>query len=728
MTPLPRGGELQGPADVEGGKRKPGPEGETMKPKRRGLDTLIVHNIVSSIEETNYSARPRSQASRANGSRSGRPAPGQNKIVLADLQSFIEHWEEIRTTKWEIPAIERQKLLKLFPDNFHASTEDFERILEKGYEAVGGGGAGEAGAAVAGAGAEGRKTVGAGAGVAVGHGGGWGFLRASCSSCRRGRNTNTKSLSTSRTSEHQLSGAVDVGAEDESGDTTSSSSFPLQEHPSLHPSVVFFLRDGISYLERHETWLPANESGNPLVHWRAYVLYQTEDRPTFWERNEWIAHLVVILLLYFSVPLLFCTDLLPAETSICSDESGDGFRRAIYFASVTLMRCRDGPSRAIAAVGYGDVTPNSDAGKWFTVVFIMVGINVVANAVLRVMTTFLDVTGRAQEKNEDEEAVAESRTRTSSGFAAAFVNAGERLLGMAGLSSLPAGRGGTGGVAEGGSSPPQAATPPRTSAIAVSLSQAKVVHRISKLANHTVRPPKWLGAEEENDEHVGHLLPHKRNKTSSSDHSSSGAPPSKNTAAWPLATRLRDLVLGDTPFRRKLAWIKLTKAVQTLLLLLVPITLGSFLIHIAEGWGFTDCVYWSVVSLATVGYGELSHENAAFHWVWVFFLPLCCILYAFAYTNLLLTHRALQRERKKRKAMGERHLEQSLAILDRGQGIDLLEYMIANLVVTESVHPSDLSRIIDAFERLDFSGTGIVTREDVLRRGGGAGSRGGVLG
>jgi len=54
-------------------------------------------------------------------------------------------------------------------------------------------------------------------------------------------------------------------------------------------------------------------------------------------------------------------------------------------------------------------------------------------------------------------------------------------------------------------------------------------------------------------------------------------------------------------------------------LLLTPnffIGLGTVIYHFVEGWSWLDSLYFSVITLTTIGYGDFSHKP-----IWGKFLP-----------------------------------------------------------------------------------------------------------
>lgn len=48
----------------------------------------------------------------------------------------------------------------------------------------------------------------------------------------------------------------------------------------------------------------------------------------------------------------------------------------------------------------------------------------------------------------------------------------------------------------------------------------------------------------------------------------------------------------------------------------------ALVVHFAEGWGWLDAFYFAVVSLMTVGYGDLVPTNDATKLFLIFYLPL----------------------------------------------------------------------------------------------------------
>ncbi|MBS3126492.1 two pore domain potassium channel family protein [Candidatus Woesearchaeota archaeon] len=65
-------------------------------------------------------------------------------------------------------------------------------------------------------------------------------------------------------------------------------------------------------------------------------------------------------------------------------------------------------------------------------------------------------------------------------------------------------------------------------------------------------------------------------------------------------------------------------------LILLLLVAGTFVYHIVEGWSYIDSLYFSAVSLATRGYGDLhpTKVSSKLFTVFYLFLGVALILYA----------------------------------------------------------------------------------------------------
>ncbi len=60
-----------------------------------------------------------------------------------------------------------------------------------------------------------------------------------------------------------------------------------------------------------------------------------------------------------------------------------------------------------------------------------------------------------------------------------------------------------------------------------------------------------------------------------------------------------------------LSFLKDPEYRNLLFLTLIVIAIGSVVFHYLEGWDWIDCVYFSIITLTTIGYGDFSPQTDA---------------------------------------------------------------------------------------------------------------------
>lgn len=76
--------------------------------------------------------------------------------------------------------------------------------------------------------------------------------------------------------------------------------------------------------------------------------------------------------------------------------------------------------------------------------------------------------------------------------------------------------------------------------------------------------------------------------------------------------------------------------------------IGTMVYHNLEGWGYLDSLYFSIITLTTVGYGDFSPQTTGGKMFTIFyiFLGIGIIL---AFINTLYNHFEKEQQRKKEK-------------------------------------------------------------------------------
>lgn len=78
---------------------------------------------------------------------------------------------------------------------------------------------------------------------------------------------------------------------------------------------------------------------------------------------------------------------------------------------------------------------------------------------------------------------------------------------------------------------------------------------------------------------------------------------------------------------------------------------GTILFHFLEGWGWLDSLYFSVITLTTVGYGDFVPRTDAGKIASIVFI-ISGIGIMFGFVNAFYEHRVSKREEYRRKRKG----------------------------------------------------------------------------
>jgi hypothetical protein len=76
---------------------------------------------------------------------------------------------------------------------------------------------------------------------------------------------------------------------------------------------------------------------------------------------------------------------------------------------------------------------------------------------------------------------------------------------------------------------------------------------------------------------------------------------------------------------------------QLLLLTLALLLCGMFVYHWLEGWSYLDSIYFSVITLTTIGYGDFSPKTDAGKWFTMFYI-IIGVGIILAFINTLYEH------------------------------------------------------------------------------------------
>ncbi|CAD7934827.1 unnamed protein product [Amoebophrya sp. A120] len=177
-------------------------------------------------------------------------------------------------------------------------------------------------------------------------------------------------------------------------------------------------------------------------------------------------------------------------------------------------------------------------------------------------------------------------------------------------------------------------------------------------------------------------------------------------------------IVGETELQRKISRLTYTKVLESACLIFFPIILGMIVVSSVEGVTFVDALYWSTVSVTTVGYGDVDIKDGKTRMFCVFFLMIGCGMVAAALTNLASLKVDVKSKIKEFELKSRKLTPELLAQMDtNGDGVDEFEFCLGTLVAMEKVTREDLDPIFEKFHELDHDGSGVLTKEDLLLAG-----------
>ncbi|GLE01321.1 hypothetical protein PINS_up010151 [Pythium insidiosum] len=146
---------------------------------------------------------------------------------------------------------------------------------------------------------------------------------------------------------------------------------------------------------------------------------------------------------------------------------------------------------------------------------------------------------------------------------------------------------------------------------------------------------------------------------------------------------------------------------------LVPIFVSigcGLIVGAIEGWPVLDCFYYAIITVTTVGFGDLSPKSEAARIYAIFYLPLSVVSVAHAIGSII-------EEIGRRRVMKSKiSMKELLAMDSDGDGkVSKLEYLSYMLVKLGKADQDDIDGILAQFGKLDKDGSGELDKEDLER-------------
>ncbi|KAJ0399790.1 hypothetical protein ATCC90586_009830 [Pythium insidiosum] len=167
--------------------------------------------------------------------------------------------------------------------------------------------------------------------------------------------------------------------------------------------------------------------------------------------------------------------------------------------------------------------------------------------------------------------------------------------------------------------------------------------------------------------------------------------------------------------KRRPKWVRVlfSESNKAIAASLVPIFVSigcGLIVGAIEGWPVLDCFYYAIITVTTVGFGDLSPKSEAARIYAIFYLPLSVVSVAHAIGSII-------EEIGRRRVMKSKiSMKELLAMDSDGDGkVSKLEYLSYMLVKLGKADQDDIDGILAQFNKLDKDGSGELDKEDLER-------------
>lgn len=162
---------------------------------------------------------------------------------------------------------------------------------------------------------------------------------------------------------------------------------------------------------------------------------------------------------------------------------------------------------------------------------------------------------------------------------------------------------------------------------------------------------------------------------------------------------------------------RIMKAVRGVVVLLILVAAGSILLHYTEHVDWFDCVYWTLTTLSTVGYGDIVPKNHKVLFALFFLISVC--LFAYVLGEVVGAVVELLKCRRLAAFFKDGLTHEMLQKLDKVDPdgavskVEFLTFMLAELNLCDS---DDVHNILKMFDSLDKDKSGTLNTHDIVKK------------
>jgi hypothetical protein len=173
--------------------------------------------------------------------------------------------------------------------------------------------------------------------------------------------------------------------------------------------------------------------------------------------------------------------------------------------------------------------------------------------------------------------------------------------------------------------------------------------------------------------------------------------------------RQKEPVLND-PYKY---WKK--RASPLLMVLTLLFVCSITLWQLEDEWTYIQALYFSVVTVTTIGYGDLALDEDDSKIFMILFIPISVCTVAAALGSIASITIEMEADRKKLESLNRKLDFNMIREMDKdGDGVDKLEFLIAMLVQNNICdQENDIDPWLKRFDELDKDGSGRLDEEDI---------------
>ena len=177
---------------------------------------------------------------------------------------------------------------------------------------------------------------------------------------------------------------------------------------------------------------------------------------------------------------------------------------------------------------------------------------------------------------------------------------------------------------------------------------------------------------------------------------------------------------GSAAFARRTSMARkyLIEILQLVLLIILLTTLYALMGSYMEGWGMLDSYYWAVVTISTVGLGDLTPQHDGTQVIMTLGLLVSVAIFARSFGRLVAVVLDWYHEHEAHTFVEGGVTESLINEMDADESgsIERYEFVAYMLAQMGKATPDDISYIMTLFDELDVAGSGKLVSADIRTR------------